>query len=764
MTFFYFVASVARVPDRVRRGASLAGSGASVRSWCVQRRRRGVTVGWHVALRCTGVEQAPPSAGFRDLGATKSENASRVAPGYTAAHIDVLENLEPVRRRPGMYIGSTGTRGLHQLAYEVIDNSVDEALAGHCDKILVTLHEDGSISVLDNGRGIPTDKHPKTGKSALETVLTVLHAGGKFGSGSYKVSGGLHGVGVSVVNALSMWLESVVYRDGNCYSMRFARGEVLEELRVTPAPPNPYPGFMERSGTFIRFAPDPQIFTTDIEFDYDLLATRLNELAYLNAGLSIWLVDRRRGFDGRKNEPKFSGSDAVRQPMAHPNPSDDDLDRDHGEKTTEAARLASVRRAVADSSTSHPNAALETNAESAFLSDGKRFYHGGGIAEYVHDLTEGKERIHADVIHFVKELHNVEVQVALQWSRDQYTDMLLGFANNIRTIDGGAHIDGFKFTLTRVMNAQARQRGLLRENTNNLGGDYIREGLTAIISVKVPNPEFEGQTKSRLGNPEVRSIVDTVVTEALSLYFDQRPRVLTDIFEKALQAHQAAEAARRARDLVRRKSVLESSTLPGKLADCASRDPRESEIFIVEGDSAGGSAKQGRDRRFQAILPLRGKILNIEKSDDAKVYKNTEIQALITAIGLGVKGEEFDPSQLRYHRIIIMTDADTDGAHIRTLLLTFFFRYQRSVIENGHLYIARPPLYKLDTGSGKQRLTQYLYSESEREQRRTLDRVTMEDAAASDLIFNTLMGDRVPPRRQFIEQHAESLNLDDLDI
>jgi DNA gyrase subunit B len=700
-----------------------------------------------------------------------------------------------------MYVGSTGTRGLHQLAYEVIDNSVDEALAGHCDKILVTLHEDGSISVLDNGRGIPTDRHPKTGKSALETVLTVLHAGGKFGSGGYKVSGGLHGVGVSVVNALSVWLEAMVFRDGNCYSMSFKRGEVVEELRVTTTS-NPYPGFMERSGTYIRFAPDPQIFTTGVAFDYDILATRLNELAYLNAGLSIWLLDLRSGLMDPKADARSLTAESAARTMMEPDSQTDSLDMDQRETNTQAARIASVRRAVADSNTGNASIAIDLDPSMIPSSNGKRFYHGGGIAEYVHDLTEGKERIHPDVIYFVKELHSVEVQVALQWSRDQYTDMLLGFANNIRTIDGGSHVDGFKFTLTRVMNAQARQRGLLRENASNLGGDYIREGLTAIISVKVPNPEFEGQTKSRLGNPEVRSIVDTVVSEALSLYFDQRPRVLADIFDKAQQAYQAAEAARRARDLIRRKSVLESSTLPGKLADCASRDPRESEIFIVEGDSAGGSAKQGRDRRFQAILPLRGKILNIEKSDDAKVYKNTEIQALITAIGLGVKGEEFNSSQLRYHRIIIMTDADTDGAHIRTLLLTFFFRYQRRVIENGHLYIARPPLYKLESGGGRQRQTQYLYSEAEREavlarlrqtkpearltlqrfkglgemmpqqlwdttmdpKQRTLDRVSMEDAAAADRIFNTLMGDRVPPRRQFIEQHAESLDLDDLDI
>jgi DNA gyrase subunit B len=766
------------------------------------------------ALLCSGVEQVQPVPGFRDSTASNANTFPKSGSEYTAAQIDVLENLEPVRRRPGMYIGSTGARGLHQLAYEVIDNSVDEALAGYCDKVLITLHEDGSLSVLDNGRGIPTDKHPKTGKSALETVLTVLHAGGKFGSGGYKVSGGLHGVGVSVVNALSAWLEAAVYRDGVCYTMRFARGEVVEALRVVAAAPNPYPGFMERSGTYIRFAPDPSIFTTTTEFSYDVLATRLNELAYLNAGLSIWFVDRRVGAVPSQNLLSIAqnGSETlamrpvstkttIKPADAAVTKYDDDTDLEVGSRDTlvDENRAASARRASADLSAP---VSLITETDIPSVYGGARFYHSGGIAEYVRDLTEGKERIHPEAIYLRRELQNVEVQIALQWCRDQYNDILLSFANNIRTIDGGTHVDGFKFTLTRVLNALARQRGMLRENNSNLSGDYFREGLTAIISVKVPDPEFEGQTKSRLGNPEVRSIVDAVVAEELSLYFDQRPRVFADIFEKAWQAYQAAEAARRARDLVRRKSVLESSTLPGKLADCASRDPRESEIFIVEGDSAGGSAKQGRDRRFQAILPLRGKILNIEKCDDSKVYKNTEIQALITAIGLGVKGEEFDANQLRYHRIIIMTDADVDGAHIRTLLLTFFFRYQRSVIENGYLYIARPPLFKLEIGGGKQRQTRYLYSDAACEQalarllrnkpdarytlqrfkglgemmpqqlwettmdpaRRTLDRVSVQDAGAADRIFNTLMGDRVFPRRQFIEQHAESLKLDDLDI
>lgn len=513
---------------------------------------------------------------------------------YGAEQIQVLEGLEPVRKRPGMYIGTTGPRGLHHLVYEVVDNSIDEALAGHCSHIEIELNADGSVSVTDDGRGIPTDIHPTTKKSALETVMTVLHAGGKFGGGGYKVSGGLHGVGISVVNALSEWVKVTVKRQEQIFTQRYERGNPVTELIANPSTDN-------ATGTSISFLPDNQIFTETTEFDYNTLSGRLRELAYLNAGVKITFSDRR--------------------------------------VTPER---------------------IET------------YCYEGGIKEYVTYMTREKEVLHQDIIYVEGEKNGVQVEVAFQWCIDSYSDTILGFANNIRTIDGGTHLEGLKTVLTRTLNNIARKRNKIKENEPNLGGENVREGLTAVISVKVPDPEFEGQTKTKLGNSEVRGIVDSLVGEVLNEYLEFNPHVADAVIEKAVQAFKAAEAARRARELVRRKSVLESSPLPGKLADCSSRDPSESEIYLVEGDSAGGSAKQGRDRRFQAILPLRGKILNIEKTDDAKIYKNNEIQSLITALGLGIRGDEFDPTQLRYHRIVIMTDADVDGAHIRTLLLTFF--------------------------------------------------------------------------------------------
>lgn len=641
-----------------------------------------------------------------------------MATDYGADQIQVLEGLEPVRKRPGMYIGSTGPRGLHHLVYEVVDNSVDEALAGFCSNIQVTLRPDGSVFVSDDGRGIPTDIHPRTGKSALETVMTVLHAGGKFGGGGYKVSGGLHGVGISVVNALSEWVEVEVARDGKLFTQRYERGIPQGDLKAQP-------GKTGKTGTTVIFKPDAQIFTTGTEFDYATLSGRLRELAYLNAGVNITITDQR--------------------------------------KETERSDT---------------------------------FHYEGGIREYVAYMNVDKQPIHEEIIFVQGERDNVHVEVALQWCVDAYSDNLLGFANNIRTIDGGTHLEGLKTVLTRTMNVIARKRNKLKDSDSNLAGENVREGLTGVISVKVPDPEFEGQTKTKLGNTEVRGIVDSLVGETLTEYLEFRPSVADSVIEKAIQAFNAAEAARRARELVRRKSVLESSTLPGKLADCSSRDPSESEIFIVEGDSAGGSAKQGRDRRFQAILPLRGKILNIEKTDDARIYKNTEIQSLITALGLGIKGEEFDSSQLRYHRIIIMTDADVDGAHIRTLLLTFFYRYQRELVDQGYIYIACPPLYKVERG----RNHYYCYSDRELDnlirnefpdnanyniQRfkglgemmpqqlwettmdpatRTIKRVEIEDAAEADRIFTVLMGDRVAPRREFIETYGSHLELADLDI
>lgn len=643
--------------------------------------------------------------------------------GYSADQIQVLEGLEPVRKRPGMYIGSTGPKGLHHLVYEVVDNSVDEALAGHCKHIYINLNTDGSVSVSDDGRGIPTGLHPATGKSALETVMTVLHAGGKFDGSSYKVSGGLHGVGISVVNALSTWVEAKVWRDKQLHTMRFERGIPTTDLEVSKSD-------RKATGTSISFLPDPQIFTTGTEFDYKTLASRLRELAYLNAGVEITFRDNRL--------EKLEASE--------------------------------------------PH--IET------------YRYDGGIKEYVEYMNRDKDPIHEEIVYVQGERKNVQVEVALQWCRDAYTDNMLGFANNIRTVDGGTHLEGLKTVLTRTINTFARKRKKLKDSDSNFGGEHVREGMTAVISVKVPEPEFEGQTKTKLGNTEVRGVVDSLVGEVLTEYLEFRPNVIDVILDKALQAFSAAEAARRARELVRRKSVLESSTLPGKLADCSSRDPSESEIYIVEGDSAGGSAKQGRDRRFQAILPLRGKILNIEKTDDAKIYKNNEVQSLITALGLGIKGEDFDLSQLRYHRVIIMTDADVDGAHIRTLLLTFFYRYQRALLEQGYIYIACPPLYKIERG----RSHYYCYSDRELQtlvdnefpananytiqrfkglgemmpdqlwettmdpETRTLKQIDIEDAAEADRIFTILMGDRVAPRREFIETHGPRLNLAELDI
>jgi DNA gyrase subunit B len=636
---------------------------------------------------------------------------------YGAEQIQVLEGLEPVRKRPGMYIGTTGPRGLHHLVYEVVDNSIDEALAGYCTHIEVDIKADGSVSVTDDGRGIPTDVHPTTGKSALETVLTILHAGGKFGSGGYKVSGGLHGVGISVVNALSAWVDVTVWRDHKVHIQRYERGIPVTELVSSPSQE-------EKTGTRVNFLPDTEIFSQGIEFDYSTLSGRLRELAYLNAGVKITFSDYR------PEEPH-----------------------------------------------------IET------------YCYEGGIKEYVAYMCREKETLHKDIIYVSGEKTGINIEVAFQWCIDAYSDNILGFANNIRTIDGGTHLEGLKAVLTRTLNNVARKRNKIKENEPNLAGENVREGLTAVISVKVPEPEFEGQTKTKLGNTEVRGIVDSLVGETLNEYLEQNPQVADTIIEKAVQAYKAAEAARRARDLVRRKSVLESSPLPGKLADCSERDPEKSEIYIVEGDSAGGSAKQGRDRRFQAILPLRGKILNIEKTDDAKIYKNTEIQSLITALGLGIKGEDFDPSQLRYHRIVLMTDADVDGAHIRTLLLTFFYRYQKNLIDQGYVYIACPPLYKLERGKNHS----YCYSDRELQQKiaefpsnanytiqrfkglgemmpqqlwdttmnpetRTLKRVEIEDAAKAEELFTILMGDRVAPRREFIETHGPRLNLTDLDI
>jgi len=626
---------------------------------------------------------------------------------YNASQIQVLEGLEAVRKRPGMYIGSTGPRGLHHLVYEIVDNSIDEALAGYCDKIEVIIHQDNSITVTDNGRGIPVEKHPQMDKSALEVVLTMLHAGGKFGGDGYKVSGGLHGVGASVVNALSEWLEVKIHRDGKIHHQRYERGKPVTAIKVI--------GSTKNTGTTTSFRPDTLIFE-EVDFDFEILTHRLRELSFLNKGLKITLKDQR------KNE----------------------------ELT---------------------------------------FQHNGGIIDFVKYLNKNKDSLHPKPIYIDGEKEGTQVEVSIQYN-DGYVENLYSFANNIHTTEGGTHEAGFKSALTRVMNDYGRKYNLLKDTTANLSGEDIREGMTAIISVKVREPQFEGQTKTKLGNSELRGITEGITAEGLATYLEENPSVARKIIEKAVNAARAREAARKARELTRRKSALESTTLPGKLADCSVRDPAMSELYLVEGDSAGGSAKQGRDRRFQAILPLRGKILNVEKARLDKILANEEIRAMITAIGTGV-GEDFDTEKARYHKIIIMTDADVDGSHIRTLLLTFFYRYMKPMVESGYVYIAQPPLYKIKKGKEET----YLYSDKELEkassnigkgnysiqrykglgemnpeqlwettmnpERRTILQVSLEDAIQADEIFTILMGDKVEPRREFIQTHAKDVrNLD----
>uniref|UniRef100_A0A0E0MUF3 DNA gyrase subunit B n=2 Tax=Oryza TaxID=4527 RepID=A0A0E0MUF3_ORYRU len=654
--------------------------------------------------------------------ASEAMQEKRVAGEYTAANVQVLEALDGVRTRPGMYIGSTGSRGLHHLVYEILDNAVDEAQAGYATKVDVILHGDNSVSVTDNGRGIPTDIHPQTKKSCVETVLTLMHAGGKFGGSKsgYTVSGGLHGVGLSVVNALSEALEVTVWRDGKEYRQNYSRGKAITTLTSRTLSDES----SSRQGTRIRFWPDKHIFTTTMDFDFNTIAGRIRELAFLNPELTIALTKE-----------------------------EDDLQVQHNE-----------------------------------------YCYAGGLVEYVKWLNTDKKSLH-DPIAFRKEMDGITVDVSLQWCSDSYSDTVLGYANSIRTIDGGTHIDGLKTSLTRTINNFAKKSKTLKDKDISLSGEHVREGMTCIIAVKVPNPEFEGQTKTRLGNPEVRRIVEQSVQENLTEYLELHPDVLDSILSKSLNALKAALAAKRARELVRTKSVLKSSSLPGKLADCASSDPEESEIFIVEGDSAGGSAKQGRDRKFQAILPLRGKILNIERRDEAALYKNEEIQNLIVALGLGVKGEDFNKEALRYHKIVILTDADVDGAHIRTLLLTFFFRYQKALFDEGCIYVGVPPLYKVERG----KQAHYCYDDADLKElvntfptnasyhiqrfkglgemmpaqlwettmdpeRRMLKQLKVEDAAEANVVFSSLMGTRVDVRKQLIQNAASMVNLEHLDI
>ena len=627
---------------------------------------------------------------------------------YDATHIQVLEGLEAVRKRPSMYIGSTDGRGLHHLVYEVVDNSIDEALAGFCDSIDVSINEDGSVTVTDNGRGIPTDLHAKYKKSALEVVMTVLHAGGKFDKNTYKVSGGLHGVGVSVVNALSEWVEVEVRRGGKIYFQRYTRGAPESDVVEV--------GGTDGTGTRTTFKPDSQIFET-LDFDYDTLVTRLRELAFLNKGLRITISDNR-------------GEEVLHE----------------------------------------------------------EFFYEGGIISFVEHLNLSRNALHEKPIYFEREKDSTEVEIAIQYT-DSYSEHVYSFANNINTHEGGTHLVGFKAALTRVANDYIKKNNLSKDDSN-LSGEDIREGVTAIISVRLSEPQFEGQTKTKLGNSELKGIVESMVAEGLAEFFEENPKVASAILQKALDAKRAREAAKKARELTRRKSALEVGTLPGKLADCSEKDPSLCEVYLVEGDSAGGSAKMGRNRRYQAILPFRGKILNVEKSRLSKILKNNEILSLITAMGTGI-AEEYNLEKARYHKVIIMTDADVDGAHIRTLMLTFFFRYMTPLIEAGYVYIAQPPLYSIKKGKQQH----FAYSDQEKHAKleeigdkgvsiqrykglgemnpeqlwettmnpetRTILQVTMEDAVAADEMFSILMGDDVAPRKKFILDHAKDvINLD----
>ena len=632
---------------------------------------------------------------------------------YGAEQIQVLEGLEAVRKRPGMYIGTTGPDGLHHLVYEIVDNSIDEALAGYGKQIDVTIHADNSISVLDYGRGIPVELHPKMGLPTVEVVLTVLHAGGKFGGGGYKVSGGLHGVGMSVVNALSTYLEVEIRRNGNVYRQTYCQGKTTSALEIV--------GSAEDTGTRIHFVPDPAIFTETTVYDFKVLKKRLRELAFLNKGLRISLKDEREGKE----------------------------------------------------------------QEEVYLQN-------GGIIDFVQALNEGKDAMN-QVIYFEGERDGVQVEIAMQYT-DTYTENIMSFANNIHTHEGGTHETGFKIALNRVINSYARKNNIIKENEDNLTGDDIREGMTAIVSVKVPEPQFEGQTKTKLGNSEVRGICDSITGTSIAQFLEENPSVAKKMIEKSRNAARAREAARKAREMTRRKNVLESTSLPGKLADCSSKDAAKCELFLVEGDSAGGSAKSGRDRNYQAILPLRGKILNVEKARLDRVLGSDEIRNMITAMGTGV-GEDFDINKARYHKLILMTDADVDGAHIRILLLTFLFRYMRPLIDAGYVYVAQPPLYGIVNKKGK--VLEYLYNDEaldryletngkERDkidiqrykglgemnasqlwdttmnnETRTLLQVKVEDCVEADRLLNMLMGDKVEPRRDFITQNAKYVkNLD----
>ena len=643
----------------------------------------------------------------------KELNTTQTDHEYGASEIQVLEGLEAVRKRPGMYIGSTSSSGLHHLVYEIVDNAIDEALAGYCDHITVEILEGDAIRVTDNGRGVPVDIQAQTGRPALEVVYTVLHAGGKFGGGGYKVSGGLHGVGGSVVNALSQWMEVRVHKNGQIYEVKFSRGDMTQEMTVI--------GTTDKTGTEVVFKPDPEMFD-DTVYDYETLHRRMREQAFLNAGVRIFIADRRPGHEAEES-----------------------------------------------------------------------MHYQGGIREFVTFINKNKTPLHEQVIYMAGSREDSMAEIAMQYCEDSYNEIIVSFANNVHTPEGGMHEEGLKRALTNVLNAYGKKANIFK-GEEKVSGDDCREGLTCVISVKLTEAQFEGQTKAKLGNSEMRTLVNNVVSDKLEQFLEENPAVGKAVLEKALMASRAREAARKARENIRRKNALEGSTLPGKLSDCNERDPALTEIYIVEGDSAGGSAKQGRDSRFQAILPLWGKMLNVEKARADKIYGNDKLQPVITALGAGL-GEDFDESKLRYHKVIIMADADVDGSHIRTLLLTFFFRFMRPLIERGYVYAAVPPLFKLIRG----KTVRVAFSEEERDkisaemrggnpnvkvdisrfkglgemdyeelwettmdpERRTLKRITMEDAVKADAVFNLLMGERVEPRREYIEQNAlKAVNLD----
>ena len=739
----------------------------------------------------------------------ENRNNTAVEHEYGADQIQILEGLEAVRKRPGMYIGTTSSRGLHHLVYEIVDNAVDEALAGFCDTIDVTINEDNSITVIDNGRGIPVGINHKAGIPAVEVVFTILHAGGKFGGGGYKVSGGLHGVGASVVNALSNWLEVEICQGGKVYKQRYERGHVCYALKEIGTCP------MEKTGTKVTFLPDDTIFTETTVYDFDVLKRRLREMAFLTKGLRIILRDNRT-----EEETSLEGGSVVDSAAAEAMSTEHEkkqiselLQRAQedameagasteavtSEETSTSVDTANDSEAFADAfATSEESTKAHTGGKigkihTITLENGKKqkvveFYYEGGIKEFVAYLNKSKEPLYENILYFEGEKNNVYVEVSFQHN-DSYNESVFSFVNNINTPEGGTHLQGFRNAITKTFNDYARSAKLLKDSEPNLSGEDIREGLTAIVSVKIEDPQFEGQTKQKLGNSEARGAVDNIVSEQLTYFLEQNPQIAKSICEKSILAQRAREAARKARDLTRRKTALDTMALPGKLADCSDKDPKNCEIYIVEGDSAGGSAKTARSRATQAILPLRGKILNVEKARLDKIYANAEIKAMITAFGTGIH-EDFDISKLRYHKIIIMTDADVDGAHISTLLLTFLYRFMPELIYDGHVYIAMPPLYKVVPKRGEER---YLYDDKALEEykkshagdftlqrykglgemdadqlwettlnpeNRVLKRVEIEDARMASEVTELLMGSDVPPRKKFIYDHADEAEID----